>query len=126
MKLTYRTKGFHEFMSRGSDRRCFIKKVNTWKTPVSESFINRATFCNFIKKETQTRTFSFEFCKTSQNTFFTEHFRVAASAYLYLDLPSVLIHLLFSTLSSRLFISKDSLIFLSCTLVISAIVFRHS
>ena len=126
MKLTYRSKGFHEFMSRGSHRRCFIKKVNTWKTPVSESFIDRATFCSFIKKETQTRAFSFEFCKTSQNTFFTEHFWVTASAHLYHDLSSVLIHFLFSTLSSRLFIPKDSLIFLSCTLVISAIVFRHS
>ena len=31
---------------------------------------------NFIKKETLTQVFFFEFCKISKNTFFTEHFLV--------------------------------------------------
>ena len=35
--------------------------------------------CNFIKKETLTKVFSCEFCKTFKNTFFIEHLRTAAS-----------------------------------------------
>ena len=33
----------------------------------------QAYACNFIKKETLARVFSFEFCGISKNTFFTEH-----------------------------------------------------
>ena len=29
--------------------------------------------CNFVKKETMVQVFSYEFCKTSKNTFFTGH-----------------------------------------------------
>ena len=32
----------------------------------------QAYACNFIKKETLARVFSFEFCGISKNTFFTE------------------------------------------------------
>ena len=35
--------------------------------------------CNFIKKETLGQVFSCEFCKTFNNTFFTEHLRTTAS-----------------------------------------------
>ena len=35
--------------------------------------------CNFIKKETLAQVFSFEFCKISKNTFFTEHLRATTS-----------------------------------------------
>ena len=35
--------------------------------------------CNFIKKETQAKVFSCEFCKISKTIFFTEHLRVATS-----------------------------------------------
>ena len=31
--------------------------------------------CNFIKKETLTKVFLFEFCEVSQKTFFADHFR---------------------------------------------------
>ena len=34
--------------------------------------------CNFIKKESLTQVISCEFCKISQNTFFTEHLRTTA------------------------------------------------
>ena len=37
--------------------------------------------CNFIKKETLPQVFSFEFCKTSKNTFFTEHVWATASIF---------------------------------------------
>ena len=35
--------------------------------------------CNFIKKETLTQLFSYEFCEISKNTFFTEHLWATAS-----------------------------------------------
>ena len=38
-----------------------------------QSFNKVAEACNFIKKETLAQVFSFEFCKISKNTFFTEH-----------------------------------------------------
>ena len=44
------------------------------KIPVPESL----SFCKFIRKETLAQTFSYEFCKISKNTFFTEHLRMTA------------------------------------------------
>ena len=38
--------------------------------------------CNFIKKETLPQVFSCEFCKSSKNTFFTEHLWATASVFL--------------------------------------------
>ena len=35
--------------------------------------------CNFIKKLTLAQVFSCEFCKISENTFFTEHLRTTVS-----------------------------------------------
>ena len=34
---------------------------------------------NFIKKETPTQVFSYEFCEILKNTFLTEHFQTTAS-----------------------------------------------
>ena len=39
----------------------------------------RPKTCNIIKKETLARVFSCEFCKISENTFFTEHLWTTAS-----------------------------------------------
>ena len=38
----------------------------------------QAEDCNFIENEALAQVFSFEFCKTSKNTFFTEHLFVTA------------------------------------------------
>ena len=38
--------------------------------------------CNFIKKETLTQVFSYEFCETSKSTFSTEQLRTTASGIL--------------------------------------------
>ena len=38
--------------------------------------------CNLIKKETLVQVFSCHFCKITQNTFFTEHFRATASGWI--------------------------------------------
>ena len=38
---------------------------------------------SFIKKETLAQVFSCEFCKISENIFFTEHLRATASVYLH-------------------------------------------
>ena len=35
--------------------------------------------CNIIKKEFLAQVFSYEFCESFKNTFFTEHLRVSAS-----------------------------------------------
>ena len=35
--------------------------------------------CNFIKKETLTQVFSYEFCEIFKSTFLTEHLRTTAS-----------------------------------------------
>ena len=44
---------------------------------VAWSFAEKKVFlkvsCNFIKKETETQIFFFEFCKVFKNTFFIEH-----------------------------------------------------
>ena len=37
--------------------------------------------CNIIKKEFLARAFSYEFCGSFKNTFFTEHLRLSASIY---------------------------------------------
>ena len=37
-------------------------------------------FFNKVAKKTQAQVFSCEFCEISENTFFTEHLRAAASA----------------------------------------------
>ena len=39
----------------------------------------RLQACNFIKKKTLEQVFSYEFCKISKNTFFTELFWTTAS-----------------------------------------------
>ena len=39
--------------------------------------------CKFIKKETLTQVFSYEFYEISKNTFFTEHLLVTDSDYFY-------------------------------------------
>ena len=54
----------------------------------------QAQTCNFIKKETLAQVFSYEVCKISKNTFFTEHIWATASAHvmnllLFLILESV-------------------------------------
>ena len=42
--------------------------------------------CKFIKKETLTQVFSYEFYEISKNTFFTEHLLVTDSDYFYSNL----------------------------------------
>ena len=44
-------------------------------------FLNNvaAKACNFIKKESLSQVFSYEFCEISKNTFFTEQLRTTAS-----------------------------------------------
>ena len=73
---------------KNSHRRCSVKKVflkisqnsqeNT-SAEVSFQYNCRPQACNFIKKETPTQVFPREFCETFKNTFFTKHFRAAAS-----------------------------------------------
>ena len=41
----------------------------------------QALACDFIKKETLSQMFSFNFCKISKNTFFTEHLRATDSVH---------------------------------------------
>ena len=50
-------------------------------TCATASFVIKlqASACNFIKKETLARVFSFDFCEISKNTFFTEHLRATTS-----------------------------------------------
>ena len=43
----------------------------------------------FFKKETLAQVFSCEFCETSKNTFFTEHFLATASVIFALDTSSI-------------------------------------
>ena len=42
-------------------------------------FLTKLQACNFIKKETLVQVFSYEFCKSSENIFFTEHLWTTAS-----------------------------------------------
>ena len=50
-------------------------------TCATASFVIKlqASACNFIKKETLARVFSFDFCEISKNTSFTEHLRATTS-----------------------------------------------
>ena len=50
-------------------------------TCATASFVIKlqASACNFIKKETLARVFSFDFCEICKNTFFTEHLRATTS-----------------------------------------------
>ena len=76
---------------RSSQRRCSVKKdvlrnfaKFTGKHLCQSLFLNKVagTACNFIKKETLTQVFSFEFSEISKNTFFTEHVWATASVTL--------------------------------------------
>ena len=69
----------------------FLKKKMFWKISRNsqENTCDRASFLiklqtNFIKKETLTQVFSFEFCEIFKNTFFTEHLPTTASVYHYI------------------------------------------
>ena len=44
--------------------------------------MNGGKACSFIKKEALAQVFPYQFCKTSKNTFFTEHFRTTTSILL--------------------------------------------
>ena len=48
---------------------------------MSQSLFNKVTgqCCNFIKKETLTQVFPYEFCEISKNTYSTEHIWTNAS-----------------------------------------------
>ena len=50
----------------------------------------QAKACNFVKKETLVQVFSCEFCKISNNTFFTEHLWTTASGSYSASLPRAL------------------------------------
>ena len=72
-------------------------------TCVKVSFLIKlqAQACNFIKKETLAQVFSYEFCKISKNTFFTEHLWATASVH---QLVNHLLHsviLLFNHIRSQ-------------------------
>ena len=56
------------------------------KIPVPESFLIKlqAESCKFIKKNTLAQVFSCEFCKISNNSFFTEHLWATAYRIVYL------------------------------------------
>ena len=68
-------------------RRCSVKKAFIETSQNSQE--NRPQACNFIKKETLTQAFSYELCKTSNNTFFTEHLATASESC-YGSIPLVL------------------------------------
>ena len=65
---------FLEILQNSQENACVIVlfsiKLYAWGLPEA---------CNFIKKETLAQVFSCEFCKISENTFFTEHLRTTAS-----------------------------------------------
>ena len=48
-----------------------------WRCSVRKGVLRKS--CNFIKTETLVQVFSCEFCKISNNTFFTEHVWTTAS-----------------------------------------------
>ena len=68
-------------------RRCSVKKVFLEISQNSQEntcarvslLIKLQASRNFIKQETLPQVFSCEFCETSKNTFFTEHFRTTTS-----------------------------------------------
>ena len=61
-----------------------ISQNSQENTYVRISFLIKlqAQVCNFIKKETPAKMFSYEFCGISKNTFFTEHLWTTASEVL--------------------------------------------
>ena len=70
---------------RSSHRRCSLKKgvpkifaKFAGKHLCQSLIFNKVA--NFIKKETLTLVFSYEFCEIFKNTFFTEHLRATTSA----------------------------------------------
>ena len=58
-----------------------ISQSSQENTCARVSFLTKlqATVCNFVKIQTLTLVFSYEFCEISKNTFFTEHLRATAS-----------------------------------------------
>ena len=62
-----------------------ISQVSLENTCARVSFLMKfqAETCNFIKRETLTQVFSFEFCEISKNTFFIEALRATASELNY-------------------------------------------
>ena len=48
---------------------------------MSIEIIQKEPACNFIKKETLAKVFSWEFCEIFKDTFFTEHLWTTASEY---------------------------------------------
>ena len=74
-------------LHRSSHQRCSVRKgvlrnfaKFTGKRPCQSLLLNKVGACNSIKKETLAQVFSYEFCKSSKNTFFTEHLWATASA----------------------------------------------
>ena len=74
-----------KFLSRSSDRRCYIKKdVPENLTNSQENTCVRASFFNKvagIRQETLAQVFSCGFCKIFKNNFFTEHLWVTVSVF---------------------------------------------
>ena len=68
----------HYWMINNSGR---LWKEVIWKTKesISERLEQQPWACTFIKKETLTQVFSYEFCEISKNTFSTEHLQTTAS-----------------------------------------------
>ena len=67
-----------------------ISQNSQENTCVRASFLIKlqAQACNFIKKETLTQVFPYEFCEISKSTFFTEHLRATASGFVWLQPPN--------------------------------------
>ena len=78
LSLSFEGKWCEITLLRSSHRRCSVKKGVLRN---STKFTEMPEACNFIKKESLTQVISCEFCKISQNTFFTEHLRVTASVF---------------------------------------------
>ena len=62
-----------------STKKMFLKfcKINR-KTPVPDSLFNKALACNFIKKESLAKVFSYGFCEFIKDTLFSEHLQATA------------------------------------------------
>ena len=64
-------------------RKGILRNFTKFTVPESEYFFNNVyQACNFIKKEASVQVFSYESCKISKNTVFTENFR-----WLLLQIP---------------------------------------
>ena len=68
---------------RSNHWRCSVKKgiPKNFAKFVGKCLYWSLFFCNFIKKETPTQVFSYEFSEIFKNIFFTKHLRATASAY---------------------------------------------